>query len=378
MATYYVDSAGSDANAGTSAGSGNSWLTIQKAADTAVAGDIVYIKNDKSYTEDALFNTNSGTAANPITFIGYNTTTTDGGLVEVNGSNSRAHCFSINGRSHLRFRNLTLTGATQYACDFLTTISNSLSFYNVIFNKGAGTASNAMGSSAGSVTMQYSTVVNCTIDGFTSSGIASVLSQAAMFHRCIFRNNGAAGIAMPGYVDGLTVSHCLFYGNVTHGLTIDTDTGRIVVINNTFANNGNGGTGSGLNLEGSNHRNVIVTGNIFSGHSGASEFGFNIGTIDGTTRIEHGGNAYYNNTTNKASALPATFRDDITLSGDPFTSSSNFSLISTGGGLEARGITWTLDANNISYADHGALQHQDAGGGGGTVPISTSMSGGLQ
>jgi hypothetical protein len=52
MTTYYVDSAGNDANAGTSAGSGNSWLTLQKAFDD-VARD--YAKAQGITDEPKLF-----------------------------------------------------------------------------------------------------------------------------------------------------------------------------------------------------------------------------------------------------------------------------------------------------------------------------------
>src|SRR5512140_3133527 len=40
-AVYYVDPTGDDSNAGTAA---HPWRTIQKAADTLVAGETVYIK----------------------------------------------------------------------------------------------------------------------------------------------------------------------------------------------------------------------------------------------------------------------------------------------------------------------------------------------
>jgi hypothetical protein len=74
-AVYYVSKGGSDSNAGTEA---QPWLTIQKAANTASAGDTVYIKSG-AYNERVIVQ-NSGTAGNYITFAAYSndTVTIDG------------------------------------------------------------------------------------------------------------------------------------------------------------------------------------------------------------------------------------------------------------------------------------------------------------
>jgi len=49
-ATYYVDKLGNDGNAGTSAGAGNAWLTMQSAHTQAANGDTVYV-NAGTYEE---------------------------------------------------------------------------------------------------------------------------------------------------------------------------------------------------------------------------------------------------------------------------------------------------------------------------------------
>ena len=63
---YYVSTNGNDSNSGTE---DNPWRTIQKAADTLVAGDIVYVK-DGSYAGVTGF-ANSGTEDNLIAFRAY-------------------------------------------------------------------------------------------------------------------------------------------------------------------------------------------------------------------------------------------------------------------------------------------------------------------
>lgn len=68
MTIFYVSKDGNDNNNGTEI---NPWLTIQKAADTLVAGDTVYIKAG-TYNECVLIK-NSGTPNNYITFTHYQT-----------------------------------------------------------------------------------------------------------------------------------------------------------------------------------------------------------------------------------------------------------------------------------------------------------------
>ena len=73
--TYYVAPEGDNSNPGTEA---QPWKTIQKAADTLVAGDTVYIKNG-TYNEKVTPQ-NSGSLGNYITYTAYpgDTVTIDG------------------------------------------------------------------------------------------------------------------------------------------------------------------------------------------------------------------------------------------------------------------------------------------------------------
>lgn len=76
--TYYVSPSGADTNAGTES---QPWQTIQKAADTMVAGDTVYIKAG-TYPERVVPQ-NSGSAGSYITYAAYagDTATIDGSTV---------------------------------------------------------------------------------------------------------------------------------------------------------------------------------------------------------------------------------------------------------------------------------------------------------
>lgn len=66
---YYVSTTGNDSNDGLSIADAHAWLTIQHAANTAVAGDKVDVLAG-SYV-GAQFNINDGTSLNPITFETY-------------------------------------------------------------------------------------------------------------------------------------------------------------------------------------------------------------------------------------------------------------------------------------------------------------------
>lgn len=63
---YYVRTDGNDSNAGTANTSGGAWLTIQKAANTMIAGDTVTIAAG-AYPENVVSGAD-GTNGNPITF----------------------------------------------------------------------------------------------------------------------------------------------------------------------------------------------------------------------------------------------------------------------------------------------------------------------
>lgn len=64
-ATYFVSSGGADTAAGTAAAP---WKTLQKAADTVVAGDTVVVRAGRYTTGMNIYGRPGGTAAHPITF----------------------------------------------------------------------------------------------------------------------------------------------------------------------------------------------------------------------------------------------------------------------------------------------------------------------
>lgn len=66
--TYYVATTGDDNNPGTYS---QPFATLQKAADTVIAGDIVYLRGGTYYPTSRIDFDTSGTQSDPITFAGY-------------------------------------------------------------------------------------------------------------------------------------------------------------------------------------------------------------------------------------------------------------------------------------------------------------------
>lgn len=340
---FYVDgSVGNDANAGTSEGSGNAWATIQKAADTAVAGEIVYVKASADYAEDVDFDTNSGTAASRITFIGYTSTTTDGGKATITGGNTRAHCISLNGTAdYVTMRNFILTSPTAHCVDVITATTAGWIFHNVHFLKGTGTSpTGAFGRSSGFNTITNLTMYRCLVKEFSSHGIGSPVLNLAC-DSCVIIDNGGGGIVPSTYGGRFTVRRCVIANNTSDGINIPAST-ELVCCDSILNANG----GDGIDIGGNTCRNIVITGNIFANHSGSGDTGLKIGTFSGTTTLLCDFNAYYNNTTDK-SGTDTTGLNDIPLSADPFVNagSDDWNINNdSGGGASLRASTLTMPA----------------------------------
>ena len=93
-ATYYVATTGNDSAVGTNAAT--AWRTIQKAANTVVAGDLVRVQPG-TYSE-RVTETTDGTSANKITYLAD-------GAVQVRGG------FYLNGSDYIRLIGFEVTQA---------------------------------------------------------------------------------------------------------------------------------------------------------------------------------------------------------------------------------------------------------------------------
>ena len=98
LRTFYVDPAGNDSAAGSSAAP---WRTLQKAADTVRAGDLVIVRAGH-YA--GLYLTTSGTATDPITFRGE-----PGAIVDSQNPRTQDG-INLEGASYVVVESFTVTG----------------------------------------------------------------------------------------------------------------------------------------------------------------------------------------------------------------------------------------------------------------------------
>lgn len=178
----------------------------------------------------------------------------------------------------------------------------------------------------------------CDIHDNTGPGVRLTTSTSVVFaFRTIFDTN-SDGVIHTGATSTyeFDFQHCTFVDNSSDGIEITATSGTVTttLMNNVFYGNGGYGVNSGeTNVE------MVIRVNCF--------------------------NAYGSNTSGARNNLVAG-RSDVTLTADPFTNkaSRNFAPNNTAGGgalLRAAAFPGAFqNGTTTSYADIGAVQHQDA------------------
>jgi VCBS repeat-containing protein len=149
--TYYVATTGND-NTG-SGTIGSPWKTIQKAANSVVSGDTVYVRAG-TYSEMVTIST-SGTASNYITFMPYS-----GETAIINGS-SRAWGFVVDGASYVRIRGFQIQDTAGSSEDAGAITFNDANFCIAEYNTTLNVGRNGDGAGAGAIRLNYAT--NCIV-----------------------------------------------------------------------------------------------------------------------------------------------------------------------------------------------------------------------
>lgn len=376
---FFVDVAtGSDADDGLS--EANAWLTIQKAADTLVAGEKAWIKAG-NYAEQVDLDTNTGTGSLPIVFEGYTSATGDGGKFTVTGSGSRASCLVFNGTAdYLTFKNIILTSPTTQCVLGTTANTLGVTFDNFEFLKGSSTPAKAVTGAGYNRFQMWKFIRGVVSGGFSGNGLEGFISSVCI-QGCKVIDCGGHGIAIAAYTAGLQLLNSIVAGNTGDGINIGSNAGNPtghVIVGNTIEGNG----GDGIEFHGAINGLIVVMNNVIANHSGAGDTGLKIGAISGLTSLCCDYNFYYNNTAHR-SGNNTTGDNDVELSATPFTNSGadDWTLNTTaGGGADVRAAAWPggIDGTNIGYRDGGALQHQDAGGGGSDIVLPPgNLSGGI-
>ncbi len=182
MSTYYVDPAATGANDGSSWA--NAWTSLQSAADTAVAGDTVYCRGTQTLSAAIDFDTNSGTSANPIKFIGCNASgVVDGTQFVVNGNSAVASCL-VGGVDFVWLENFKVVDGTSRGLSY-STYCNWWVLNNVWFHSHGGYGIYAAGY------IRNTRLLRCRFSSNTTGGIYRI--NAPQLTDCRFDNNGSYG-----------------------------------------------------------------------------------------------------------------------------------------------------------------------------------------
>jgi hypothetical protein len=193
--TYYVRTDGSDSNTGLSNDAAGAWLTIQKAADTMVAGDTVRVQPG-TYPE-TVTPLNAGTAANPITYLAE-------GLVVVDGGNVRCKAFDMVGTGYVVIDGFEITDQPDCGGGGAVEINNAnnVTVRNSIIHDTGRDAVWFGGTSANGL-VENNLIYNIDDDGSTPTGGGN--------H--VYRNNTFAGTIGGWTLEGGLASN-LFENNI--------------------------------------------------------------------------------------------------------------------------------------------------------------------
>jgi hypothetical protein len=315
---YYVAPSGNDDNPGTVA---YPWRTIQKAANTMVAGDTVYIRAG-TYPEQVIPQ-NSGSAGQPITYAAYpgETAIIDGTHVAVPEYNG---LFNLMGQDYIR-----VSGLRVIHSDYYGIVAENSSYVTIEYNYTYDTYSSGISSwNSNNIIVAGNEVVGaCTGPWQEHISISSTDTFEVRYnhiHDVMPGTDGKEGLSVKdasshGKVYGNHVHNLnrvgiyvdaeaehLFdievYQNVVHdieamGFSLASEQGGllenirlynniaynnlvglwlsacciathpfkdITIINNTFAYNGRNGWGGGIGIENTQVQNVVIRNNICS------------------------------------------------------------------------------------------------------------------
>lgn len=266
MATYYTSSSA----AGGGTGAIDSEWTLQEAADSAVADDVVLIKADGTYSPTATidFDTQAAAHGTPIHFRGAASDGTDDGTTAtISGASiSSSDIFYINIAMFGVFENLRLTASTARAIELGTSFNTGrVQLVNCRLDNSTTGGIFTSESGGGYMSLQYCEIDNngawgvhinaagrggfriykCSVHDNTSGGIQIGIAAGEMIKNCLIYDNGGDGIDLwnTGTMVGSIASNTI-YGNDGDGIDIHEGVQIPEIVQNIMANNG----GYGLNM----------------------------------------------------------------------------------------------------------------------------------
>lgn len=361
MPTYYVRSTdGDDGDTGLSVAL--AWATLQKAFDTAVAGDTVLICNDGTHTPAATVDvdTNAGTDGHSglIRFRGCAADGTDDGTKATISGASAAYLFkdgvTNNQVDFVSWENLILDGAT-YELIYCGYRQHGLRLLNCeLKNAGRdGVRLKTYGDLA---------LVNCNIHSNTGAGLGQTGPDSGWYtlFNCDVHDNGSHGVSA-GYL--MNLHCCRVYDNGGHGLHAYGYQIKAACYNSVVYGN----TGSGVYFGDATITNLWDSGNnIFHSNGG---WGVNLNNV--ACGGASGPNVYYLNTSGAATTDNSTDEAAVVdMVGTPITANPVFAslvdgsedfAIGLGGSAFQAGLPGTTPAGvGTGYISLGSLIPDEA------------------
>jgi hypothetical protein len=385
---YYVSVSGNDANSGTQA---QPFKTIQKAANIAVAGDVVNIKPG-TYKE-SVTPKNSGTSGNPITFRRDGTepvvinSVDPWGVIIINqqswtiwdGLTTQGEGIVIRDGNNNVIQNCDISGFNiginiENKVQGLTAKENIIR-NNVIHNYGRGTGEGIY-------------IFNVLPEGQTTPLVTGTIVENNTFYNVVEALQNTGGTLMSGALQYLSTSippaNSVFRGNVIYHN--DCDSGVVDIIGNghLFENNliyDNLGTGASCSLYFAHGNGVTIKNNLVTHNAGAASYRSAISLIDMAGEISNNTIANFDNlgidiaNPQGALAIKDNIVYSITKNQISFTGDKNgLMVVHNFFGKDGNGLGTSYIVGNPLFLDNFHLQPNSPACGFGAFPCGGSTA----
>ncbi|MEY3368664.1 MAG: hypothetical protein RI973_1819 [Bacteroidota bacterium] len=291
--TYYVSNAGSNANSGLSPA--QAFLTIQKGADVAVAGDTVLVANGTYAGFD--FRNKNGTAANPVVFkaLGPLVLINSSGPIRSDGINIENADFVVVDGFTVNNMPGTGNGVRVVTSDFcvvrnchcdnnakrgiFTGFTNDILIENNVCTNSVSEHGIYVSNSSDRPVIRFNTChgnnnIGIHMNGDLSAGGDGIISDAQVYGNILYDNGAAAGINLDGVEDPLVFNNLIFNNHIGQGIALFQQDGAIPtrgarIFNNTIIVPSDGRWGilvkNGCNVGTEIYNNIILNFHAWRG-----------------------------------------------------------------------------------------------------------------
>ncbi|MHC4081641.1 MAG: right-handed parallel beta-helix repeat-containing protein, partial [Planctomycetota bacterium] len=208
---FYVRKSGSDSNNGESPA--NAWLTIDKAANTMIAGEWVYV--GAGVYDEQVTPTNSGTAADPIRFIADTdgSETGDAGTVEITESSGTQEVVLVEAKDYIEFVGFKISGG-------LDGVKWDLGSTNGLLEQCEVTGSADRGIDVN--TDSTLTITDCDVHTVAFEALYVHAGATATLTGTDLHDNGKYGMRINAATATIIASECRIYSNGSrHGIYME-------------------------------------------------------------------------------------------------------------------------------------------------------------